>query len=63
MKFVLDFGFAEDEFDFFGLFTDVGIEELFKGELFFSEVEVRVLFEYLADLLPMGLGEFIVEAL
>lgn len=63
MEFVLDFGFAEDELNFFGLFSDVGIEKLFECELFFFEVEVGIVFEDLADLFPMGLGEFIVETL
>ena len=63
LEFVLDFGFAEDELNFFGLFSDVGIEKLFECELFFFEVEVGIVFEDLADLFPMGLGEFIVETL
>ncbi len=63
LEFVLNFGFTEDKLNFLGLFTDFGIKEILECELFFSEVKVRVLFEYLADLLPMILWEFIVEAL
>jgi hypothetical protein len=63
LQLVLYFSLGENELYPLGLLADVGLQKLLQRELLLAQVQVRVLLDYLADLLPVRLRQSLVEPL